>query len=102
MTSHDSTLSAAPVSYPSIAYARADLVTPLPEFSPVLAAVLHFFTGGIFSLIWFNKFHDCLPRVRRTDPSWASGFWFCLIPIFNLYWIFFTVLRLVERLDEQR
>jgi len=94
--------STAPISYQSIPYARSDLVPPLPEFSPILAAVLHFFTLGVFSLIWFNKFHDSLPRLRRTDPTWTSGFWFCLIPIFNLYWIFFTVLRLVERLDEQR
>ena len=85
-----------------LAYARADLVRPLPQLDPFVAGFLHLVTAGVFSWIWFNKMHDGLTRTRRTDPSGAAGVLFCLIPIFNFYWFFFTILRLVERIDDQR
>jgi len=84
---------------------------PLPAQAPVhqltrfpVAAViiLHYFTCGIFTMVWLNLMHGKLPRVRRDDPSAGRAVGFCFIPFFNLYWIFFTFRRLCLRVDEQR
>jgi hypothetical protein len=46
--------------------------------------------------------HGKLPQNRRDDPSAGKAIGFCFIPFFNLYWFFFTYLRLYDRIDEQR
>jgi hypothetical protein len=70
---------------------------------PVAAVVLlHFFTCGIFSLIWFGLVHGRLPKIRPDDPSAGKAIGFMFIPFFNLYWVFFSYLRLCDRIDEQR
>jgi hypothetical protein len=82
-----------------------DYSTPaasLPYMHPALAALLNLLTFSLFPLGWFNRMHDYLPRIRRDDPSGASGFLLCFVPVYNIYWFFFTVLRFIERLDEQR
>jgi hypothetical protein len=69
---------------------------------PVWAALtLHFLTFGIFSLIHFSLMHGRLPHAERDDPSAARalGFWF--IPYLNIYWMFFSPLRLADRLNLQ-
>ena len=87
----------------------AQPLTPTPEnvhhltSFPVAAVILlHYFTCGIFSLVWLNLMHGKLPRVRSDDPSAGKAVGFCFIPFFNLYWIFFTYRRLCLRIDEQR
>lgn len=82
-------------------YARPGTARVIPQLLPLHAAALTFFTGGLFALVWFNLVHGRLPKVRRSDPSAATALGYCFLPFFNLYWIFFTVLRLVERVDEQ-
>jgi Uncharacterised protein family UPF0547 len=70
---------------------------------PVLGVILlNAATLMLFSSIRFNLMHGRMPKVRRDDPSAARGFWFLLIPVFNLYWFFFTYHRLVTRINEQR
>ena len=74
----------------------------LESFPVVGLIALHFFTCGLFSLIWLNVLHGKLPRVRSNDPSAGKAIGFCFIPFFNLYWIFFTFRRLCLRIAEQR
>jgi hypothetical protein len=93
------TVSPAPVA-PLLEYARA--LPRMPYIHPALAATLNLLTFSLFPLIWFNRMHDFLPRTRRDDPSGLRGFLLCFVPIFNIYWFFFTVLRFIDRLDEQR
>lgn len=77
-------------------------VHQLASFPVAVLILLHFFTLGIFSMVWLNLMHGRLPRIRQDDPSAARAIGFCFIPLFNLYWIFFTYRRLCVRLDEQR
>lgn len=88
---------------PSV-YAHNPAAYPLDfsEFPVAVAVLLHIFTFGLFSLIWFNLMHDKMPRLRHDDPSGGKGVGFCFIPFFNLYWIFFTLTRLERRIEEQR
>ena len=74
----------------------------LQEFPVAAAVVLQIITLGFFGLIYWNLMHDKLPKNRHDDPSGGKALGFCFIPFFNLYWIFFTVLRLVDRINEQR
>jgi serine/threonine protein kinase len=74
----------------------------LAEFPVAAVVVLQIITGGLFGLIYWNLMHDKLPKNRHDDPSGGKALGFCFIPFFNLYWIFFTVLRLVDRINEQR
>lgn len=74
----------------------------LNTFSVPLVLVLHFVTSGIFTIIWFNMMHGKMPRNRPDDPSAGKAIGFMFIPIFNIYWIFFTNLRLIDRINEQR
>ncbi len=70
---------------------------------PVAVAILlHYVTLGIFTFIWLNLMHGKICRVRKDDPSAGRAVGFCFIPLFNLYWIFFTYRRLCLRIDEQR
>jgi hypothetical protein len=74
----------------------------LTSFSTPLAIVLHFLTCGLFTLIHFGLMHDALPRVRQDDPSAGKAIGFMFIPFFNIYWVFFAYLRLIDRVNEQR
>jgi len=87
-----------------VAYASPGVVMPhtLTSFPVALVVVFHLLTFGLFSLIHFHLMHDRMPKVRRDDPSAGKAIGFFFIPFFNLYWIFFANLRLVDRIDEQR
>lgn len=74
----------------------------LSHFNVALVVVFHLLTFGIFSWIFFNVMHGKLPKNRHDDPSAAKAVLFFLIPLFNLYWHFFSYLRLMDRIDEQR
>ncbi len=74
----------------------------LTRFPVGLVILFNCLTLGLFSSIRFNLMHGQMPKLRRDDPSAAQGFWFLLIPFYNLYWFFFTYLRLVTRINEQR
>jgi hypothetical protein len=45
--------------------------------------------------------HDKLPRAAANDPSAGKAIGFQFIPYFNLYWVFFSSLRLCDRLTLQ-
>lgn len=69
---------------------------------PVWAiAVLNIVTLGLFPLIHFGLLHDRLPRAAHDDPSASKAIGFQFIPYFNLYWVFFSALRLCDRLNLQ-
>jgi len=74
----------------------------LTSFSGAGAIVLHFLTCGIFTFIHFGLMHGKLPRVRPDDPSAGKAIGFMFIPLFNIYWLFFSYLRLIDRVNEQR
>jgi len=93
-----------PMTYPGIVPANSPAASAhtLGHFSGGLVVLLHFATLGIFTFIWFNLMHDKIPRTRHDDPSAGKAIGFLFIPFFNLYWIFFTYLRLADRLNQQR
>jgi hypothetical protein len=62
----------------------------------------NFLSLNIFGAIYLNLLHGRMPRLRANDPSAGQAIGFLFIPFFNFYWLFFTYLRLVDRLDEQR
>jgi hypothetical protein len=68
----------------------------------VVVILLHYFTCGIFPLIWFGLMHGRLPQTRPDDPSAGKAIGFMFIPFFNLYWLFFSYIRLCDRIDEAR
>jgi hypothetical protein len=76
----------------------AHQVTSFPVWA---AALLHFFTFGLFSLIHFGQLHDRLPKATSTDPSAGKAIGYSFIPYFNFYWVFFNSMRLCERLNLQ-
>jgi hypothetical protein len=81
--------------------------TPPPAHRLVHAPIGQFLlwntlTFGVFGTIYLNLLHGRLPRTRPGDPSAGRAIGFLFIPFFNLYWVFFTYRRLVDRLDEQR
>ncbi|MDY6811526.1 MAG: hypothetical protein SW127_21375, partial [Actinomycetota bacterium] len=43
-----------------------------------------------------------MPRLRRDDPSATVAIGLCFVPVFNLYWFFFSYRRLCVRINEQR
>lgn len=45
--------------------------------------------------------HDNLPRAHPNDPTSAKAIGFAFIPYFNLYWVFFSSLRLADRINLQ-
>lgn len=73
-------------------------LTPFPAW---VVAILHLLTFGIFPLIHFGMCHDNLPRAHPNDPSSAKAIGFAFIPYFNLYWVFFSSLRLADRINLQ-
>ncbi|HET6248261.1 MAG TPA: hypothetical protein VFE47_11230 [Tepidisphaeraceae bacterium] len=108
------TVNPPPVSFTSplpvqpLAYASpAGFNTPqkwhaLGVFNPILAACCHILTLGFFTLFHFQLMHDQLPKNRPDDPSSGRAIGFMFIPFYNLYWMFFSQLRLLKRIDEQR
>ena len=74
----------------------------LSEFPVAVVVLLQIFTCGLFSHIWFNLMHGKLPQTRPDDPSAGKAIGFLFIPFYNFYWVFFTYLRLCERLDAER
>jgi len=75
---------------------------PLQPFSVGLLVFLHYITLGIFSEIWLNLYHGKMPKRRPDDPSAGRAVGFLFIPFYGLYWIFFTHLRLCDRLNQER
>jgi len=71
----------------------------LPAIFPIWALVLlHYLTLGVFSMVWVNLYHGSLSRERADDPTAGQAVGYLFVPIYGLYWIFFTHLRLCERL----
>ena len=70
-------------------------------FSVAAAIVLHFFTFGLFTLIYYGFKHSELPMIKHDDFGAGRAIGFYFIPFFNLYWQFVFWLRLVERLNFQ-
>jgi len=70
---------------------------------PVVGIVLLDIFVPIFSIIWFNLMHGKMNRNRPDDPGAGKAIGFSFIPLFNIwYWNFFTLRRLVLRVNEQR
>ncbi len=63
--------------------------------------VLNVVTFGIFPFIHFGLMHNRLPRAAHNDPSAGKAIGFQFIPYFGYYWIFFSSLRLSDRLNLQ-
>jgi hypothetical protein len=104
---------AAPVPYGPLMYMTDVSVIPLQErarlanhavrgkFPVWLTGLLNILTFGLFPMIHFGLLHDRLPRASHNDPSSAKAIGFQFIPYFNFYWIFFSALRLADRLNLQ-
>jgi hypothetical protein len=77
---------------------REHTLEAFPLWALILLSIL---TLGIFPFIHFGLMHGRLPRADTSDPTAAKaiGFWF--IPYFNIYWLFFSPLRLVDRVNLQ-
>ncbi len=73
----------------------------LEKFPVWAVGLLHLFTLGLFSLIWFGIQQGRLPRAAHNDPSTGEAIGFSFIPFFNLYWCFFSPMRLCDRLTLQ-
>lgn len=98
---------------PNAAYTLVDIqVLPLEErarlavhalrpFPVWLVGILNVLTFGLFPMIHFGMMHDKLPRAAHNDPSAGKAIGYQFIPYFNLYWIFFSALRLCDRLSLQ-
>jgi hypothetical protein len=72
------------------------------EAFPVWAAgLLHFFTAGLFSIIFYGIQQGKMPRAKHNDPTTGQSIGFMFIPFFNWYWIFFNSLRLCDRITLQ-
>lgn len=76
--------------------------TGLQPFPIALVVLLTVITLGVFGLIWVNLQHGRLPRVRPDDPTAGQAIGYLFIPVYGLYWVFHTHLRLCDRLDEAR
>jgi hypothetical protein len=98
---------------PSAVYSALDLrLLPLEErarlaahdlraFPVWLVGILNVLTLGLFPLIHFGLMHDRLPRAASNDPSAGKAIGFQFIPYYNLYWVFFSALRLCDRITLQ-
>ena len=74
----------------------------LHNFPVASLVLLHYLTAGLFSIIYLNLLHDRMPRLRRDDPSATVAIGLCFVPVFNVYWFFFSYCRLCMRINEQR
>jgi hypothetical protein len=73
----------------------------LEKFPVWAVALLHVLTLGLFSIIFLGMQHGKLPRAAEDDPTTGTAIGFSFIPAFNLYWMFFSPLRLCDRLTLQ-
>jgi hypothetical protein len=73
----------------------------LRPFPVWVVGVLNVLTFGLFPMIHFGLMHDRLPRAASNDPSSGKAIGFQFIPYYNLYWMFFSALRLSDRLTLQ-
>jgi hypothetical protein len=81
---------------------RARLANHSMRTFPIWAVgVLNVVTFGIFPLIHFGLMHNRLPQAANNDPSSGKAIGFQFIPYFGLYWMFFSSLRLGDRLNLQ-
>lgn len=81
---------------------RARLAAHSMRTFPVWAVgVLNVATFGLFPLIHFGLMHNRLPQAANNDPSSGKAIGFQFIPYFGLYWMFFSSLRLADRLNLQ-
>jgi hypothetical protein len=81
---------------------RARLASHRLQRFPVWAvAILHIVTLGLFPFIHFGLMHDRMPSATYDDPSAGKAIGFQFIPIYWMYWIFFSTLRLNDRLTLQ-
>ncbi len=71
------------------------------HYSPWVMAGLSFFTLGAYTVFWLNHWHGVMPKRRDDDPSTAKAIWLLFIPLFNIYWVFVSLLRVCTRLDEE-
>jgi hypothetical protein len=76
-------------------------VHALRPFPVWLVGILNLLTFGLFPMIHFGMMHDKLPRAAHNDPSAGKAIGYQFIPYYNLYWIFFSSLRLCDRLSLQ-
>jgi hypothetical protein len=74
----------------------------LAEIPVILMYLLTVMTLGLYPFFHFNMMHGGLPKVRPNDPSAGAAVGFHFIPLFNIYWVVFVHLRLVDRINEQR
>lgn len=98
---------------PNSAIYKSDVrLQPLPERArlarhsiqkfPIWAVgVLNVVTFGLFPLIHFGLLHNRLPKAAQNDPSSGKAIGYQFIPYFGFYWIFFSSLRLADRLNLQ-
>ena len=70
-------------------------------FPTPLVIILHFVTGGIFTLFYYGFKHSQLPFVKQDDFGAARAIGFLFIPFFNIYWIFRFWLRLADGVNFQ-
>jgi hypothetical protein len=69
---------------------------------PVWAAVtLHLVTFGLWSLVHFGRMHGRLPKLRPDDPTTARAIGMFFVPYVNIWWSFFSPMRLIDRLNLQ-
>lgn len=97
-------VSRTPASRESYGLDRAGLQSLGIRFTPYpgwVMALLSFITLGIYTAFWLNHWHGVMPKHRPDDPSTAKAIWFLFIPLFGIYWLFESLLRLCTRLDEE-
>ena len=70
-------------------------------YSPWVMAGLSFLTFGIYTFFWLNHWHGVMPKRRDDDPSTAKANWLLFIPLYGIYWMFVSLLRVCTRLDEE-
>ena len=75
--------------------------TELKSFPVAGAVLLHIFTLGIFSFIYYGLAHSKFPKIKQNDFPAARAIGFMFIPIFSIYWQFVFWLRLVDRINLQ-
>ena len=73
----------------------------LEEFPVWAAGLLHLCTFGLFSLIFYGIQQGRMPRAAANDPTTGQAIGYQFIPFFNLYWMFFSPLRLCDRITLQ-
>jgi hypothetical protein len=73
----------------------------LDRFPVWAVGILHLLSLGLFSLIWFGIQQGKMPKLTNNDPSTGQHIGYQFIPFYNLYWIFFSPMRLCDRISFQ-